>query len=138
MSLIAFPLHLIWEYAQCMPFFIHGAAPPTYSVMLRAVTGDVILTWIAYSAVALSHQNPYWFGARWRRTHWFLLIIVALWLSISIEWYALKINRWAYTDITPLLFGRISLLPVLQLVLLFPITFLLLRKFGNHLYTRID
>lgn len=123
MSAIAFVLHLIWEYAQCIPFFIHGAVKPTHFAMIRVTVGDTILTWITYSAVALFHKDPYWFSTRWRLTHWAILMVLALALSLSIEWYALKINRWAYTEIAPLLFGRVSLLPILQLVLLFPATF---------------
>jgi hypothetical protein len=132
MSAIAFVLHLIWEYAQCIPFFIHGSVKPTHTTMIRVTAGDTILTWVAYSAVALFHKDLYWFNARWRWTHWAILMIVALALSLSIEWYALKINRWAYTANIPLLFGHISPLPVLQLVLLFPATFLLLRRLINR------
>ena len=34
MSVVAFLLHVIWEYAQCMPFFIHEGIPPTHGAML--------------------------------------------------------------------------------------------------------
>lgn len=95
MSLIAFGLHLVWEYARCLPFFIHGTVKPTHFSMIRATADDVILTWIAYSAVSLFHKDAYWFNTCWCWTHWSLLMIVASALSLSIEWYALKINRWA-------------------------------------------
>lgn len=132
MGLIAFALHLVWEYAQCIPFFVHGTLAPTHSAMILATLGDVVITWVAYSVVAAAHQNLYWFSTRWRWTHWSLLIMTALVLSIAIEGYALKTDRWGYTESAPLLFGHISLLPVLQLVLLFPATFLLLKKFGTY------
>ena len=34
MSVVAFLLHVIWEYAQCVPFFIHEGIPPTHGAML--------------------------------------------------------------------------------------------------------
>ena len=100
--------------------------------MILATLGDVVLTWIAYSVVALAHKDLYWFSARWRWTHWSLLIMAALVLSMAIEGYAIKTNRWGYTEMAPLLFGQISLLPVLQLVFLFPATFLLLKSLARR------
>ncbi len=44
LCLISLALRLVWEWAQCAPFFIHGAAPATVSAMLVATLGDVALT----------------------------------------------------------------------------------------------
>ena len=58
-----------------------------------------------------------------------MLLGVALALSASVESWALATSRWAYTNINPRVPGTpISVLPVAQLLLLFPLTFWLSRK----------
>jgi hypothetical protein len=50
----------------------------------------------------------------------------AIGLSLLLEWHALETGRWGYTDAAILLPGTsVSALPVLQLVLLFPLSFAL-------------
>ena len=127
MSVIAFVLHLSWEYAQCIPFFIHGTNLPSHWSMVKASIGDVILTWIAYGIVAGCHADLNWFVKKWRWSYWLLLLVTGLTLSILIEWYALKTNRWSYTELAPMLFDQVSLVPILQLLFLFPMTFLILK-----------
>lgn len=59
---------------------------------------------------------------------WLALLGTALALSVSIELYALATHRWEYTKINPRIPGLgISVVPVLQLQLLIPVTFGLTR-----------
>lgn len=127
-STIAFLLHLIWEYLQCIPFFIHIKSPPNNISMIRATSGDVILTWIGYFSVSLISLKLYWIETHWHWKYWFAMLASALILSVSIEYFALKTERWAYTEINPVLFGTISIFPVLQLLILFPLTFYLAKR----------
>lgn len=56
------------------------------------------------------------------------LLSLALILSVAVETYALSIGRWAYTDAAPRLPGSsITVLPVAQLLVLFPLSFRLAR-----------
>jgi hypothetical protein len=126
LSLIAFLLHIVWEYVQCAVFFVHVEIPNTNLAMLYASIGDVILTWIAYLSLVLCRGNWSWYLQPWRALDIFIITLVALVLSISIELYALEIGRWRYTDINPLVMGKVSILPILQLLLLFPLTFKIL------------
>ena len=126
--LIGFPLHLAWEWVQCQPFFVHRAAPPTLASMMIATLGDGVLTLIAYGGVAAIHgaSRPL---RPWTTGVWLTLLGLALILSIVMEAYALQTGRWTYTDAAPLLPGTpISVLPVAQLLLLFPLSFLLARS----------
>jgi hypothetical protein len=135
-GIVSFSLHLAWEYAQCSPFFIHLSSPPTLLAMIKAALGDVVLTGIAYGVLSTFKKNKYWFISPWRKTEWLLLIITGLILSFAIEYYALNSGRWQYTDNTPMVLEQFSILPILQLILLFPLTFhilkLLFRKSSSY------
>lgn len=95
--------------------------------MLRAIWGDVVLTGITYTAVAVVSRNPDWLESPWGWRQWLCIEGMGLALSVGIELYALNSGRWTYTELTPLVAG-LSLLPVLQLLLLLPLTFWLGRR----------
>lgn len=127
LCLISFSAHLVWEWAQCEPFFIHGAAPATVTSMLVATLGDVALTLLAYGGVAAINSNR-WPLNDWPVRVWITLLSLALLLSLAVELYALGSDRWSYTDAAPRVPGTpISILPVAQLLILFPISFRLAR-----------
>lgn len=124
----ALPLHYAWENVQCRLFFVHRANPADQWSMLQAAGGDVLLTWIAYLVVVILTGRWLWLFGPWTARVWIILLGTALTLSVSIELYALATDRWAYTDINPLLPGLgISVVPMLQLLILFPVTFWLAR-----------
>lgn len=125
--LISFPVHLAWEWMQCQPYFVHRATPATAASMLTAALGDVALTLFAYCGVAAIH-NAAWPLRSWPASVWLLLMGMALITSVAVESYALLTDRWAYTDAAPRLPGSpISILPVAQLLILFPVSFYLAR-----------
>lgn len=125
--LVSFPLHFAWEWSQCQPYFIHGATSPSVSSMLMATGGDLVLTALAYALVAIVH-GPRWGLGRWRLARLLTLLVVALALASGVELYALAAGRWIYTDIAPLVPGtKISVLPVMQLLVLLPLSLFLAR-----------
>lgn len=129
LSLVSFPMHWLWEWVQCKPYFVHGASPPTLTAMLMATLGDVVLTLLAYGAVSLLHGRA-WPLRPWSPGVWVMLLGLALVMSISFEAYALHTGRWAYTDAAPRVPGTpISVLPVAQLLILLPLSFYLVRLF---------
>ncbi|WP_420466280.1 hypothetical protein [Panacagrimonas sp.] len=133
LALISFPVYLAWEWIQCQPFFVHRAAPPTLASMLIATLGDVLLTLIAYCAVAAVYGAS-WPLRNWTFGVWIALLVVALILSIAVETYALQTYRWAYTDAAPLFLGTpISVLPAAQLLVLFPLSFPLARALTRRI-----
>lgn len=129
MSVLAFVLHYAWEYIQCS-LFIHLNGPATPVGMILPALGDVALTWIAQLVVAALTGRWLWPRQRWSAGVWASLVLSALILSISFELFALSTDRWAYTDAQPLIPGTtIGLTPVMQLLLLFPLTFALSGRF---------
>lgn len=131
-ALTAFALHFAWELIQCRLFFVHLALPPTWFGMLVATLGDIVLTFIAYGLVAISARDVCWYQKRpWPLLTWLILELVALTLSVAVERSGLELGRWAYRENAPMLPAfNVSLVPVLQLMILFPLTFTVARKVG--------
>ena len=128
LAMPALPLQYAWENVQCRVFFVHRANPADQWSMLQAAGGDVLLTWIAYLVVAALTGRWLWLQGRWTARVWIILLGTALALSISIELYALATQRWEYTAIAPRIPGLgVSVVPMLQLLILFPVTFGLVR-----------
>jgi len=114
---------------QCPWFFIHRGGNAGQNAIVIATLGDVVLTWIAQGLGAVVSGRWLWLLKPWRWRQWAVLIGVALALSVFVESWALATSRWAYTDINPRVPGTpISVLPVAQLLLLFPLTFWLSRR----------
>jgi len=125
----AFVLNYLWENLQCPWFFIHRGGNAGQTAMLYATLGDVVLTWMAQGLVAAVSRRWLWLLGSWRWQQWVTLLGSALALSVFVESWALATSRWAYTDINPRVPGTpVSVLPVAQLLLLFPLTFWLSRK----------
>ena len=132
----AFLLHLAWEFAQCQPFFVHGAIPATPLAMVRATLGDVLLTLLAYFGVAVTVRDLDWSLGRWGFPQWASLMTWALGISVTVEWWSLATGRWGYTDIAPRLpLTPLSALPVMQMLLLLPVCFLIARSAVRRLET---
>lgn len=127
-SAIAFVLHLVWENMQCSQF-IHINSPPSQLAMIVASLGDVALTWLAFLGVAVVSRDLKWYSnENWATIQIICIQAEAVAISIFVEYFALQTNRWSYTDSNPLIPGLdISILPVLQLMILLPVTFILAR-----------
>ena len=129
--LISFPMHFVWEWLQCQPYFVHRLAPATPLSMLIAALGDLVITLLAYGALASIHGWK-WPLRPWSVGIWIALLGLALTISVSVEVYALHTGRWAYTDAAPRLPGTpVSVLPVGQLLILLPLSFRIARWVGH-------
>lgn len=122
LSVIAFLLHFAWENVQCPLFFVHGSYDATWRGMTTATLGDVVITWALYSFIAAARRDWRWPAAGWKLRDWVLFAVVALLIGFAIELRALGQDRWAYRVGTPLVPGtRVSVIPLLQLLLLTPV-----------------
>jgi hypothetical protein len=130
---LAFALNGAWEYLQCAEFFVHGTAPNSAAEMLLATLGDVALTVLTYAIVAAITRNASWGIAAWTARVWISLLGLALILSASMEFAALTSGRWSYTPAAPLLpLTQLSIVPILQLVILLPLSLRLARVAALH------
>lgn len=125
----AFLLHFAWEWLQCPLFFVHQQSPPTLLAMLVATLGDTALTWVAQLVMAFLSRRWLWALRPWSRSQTLSLVGIGVALGLVTEYWALATERWRYTEMNPLIPGTsISVLPVAQLAVLFPTTFLLTRR----------
>jgi hypothetical protein len=124
LTALTFVVHYAWETLHC-PLFVHRPEPiPMWLVMIRASVGDVALTWIAQLALATGTGRWIWPRGAGLRA-WVLLLVLAAAIAIAVEVYALETGRWSYTVTNPRLPGLgVSVLPLAQLMVLFPLSFL--------------
>jgi len=122
LSILTFGVHFVWESVQCPIFFVHGSYDATWRGMVRATLGDVALTWMIYTAVALVPGAWRWDRRPWRGRAVVTMQIAAVVLAVFVEMRGLREGRWAYTPITPVLpVLGVSLVPVVQLMVLTPL-----------------
>lgn len=128
-SIFSFVLQFMWELAQCIPFFVHLAEAPTIRGMVRAALGDVLLTLLAFGVTWILSKDKNWILKPWSWKIWVGLIGSAVVLSMSVELFALKMKHWKYTEINPTLpYLDVSIVPIAQLIILFPLSFWLTKK----------
>jgi len=96
--------------------------------MSWAAAGDVLLTLIAYLGIASTSGSLHWPLQQWTRSTWWVLGGFAIGSGTAVELHALYSGRWAYTELTPRLpLLDVSMLPLLQLLVLLPLSFVLAR-----------
>lgn len=119
---LGFLLHLIWEYFQCGPYFLHLQNPASFSAMIKATLGDLIMMVIVYLFLSVIFRSFSWFQRTWNCQVITAIITSSVVLAIIVEIWAIKSGRWAYTDknlLIPIL--GVSIFPVLQMALINPI-----------------
>lgn len=127
--MIGFLFHLSWEYFQCGPFFKHLIVPPTFLAMITATLGDLVMMMIVYLFTVLTTRSFSWFQSDWNFQIFALLIGSSLFLAILFEIWAIRNGRWSYTENNPLIpILDISILPVIQMALLNPISMYCSKK----------
>jgi hypothetical protein len=124
LSAFAFLAHYIWENLHC-PLFVHRSGEtPMWAAMIWASLGDVVLTWVAQLTLAVTTRRWIWPRAA-RLPAWLLLLGLAAGMAMAIEAFALATGRWSYAATNPRIPGLgFSVLPLAQLVVLFPLSFL--------------
>lgn len=124
-AIVAFIFQLVWEYVQCGYFYTMDDMTGHTRLMLSATIGDMNMSIILYWILSYVNKDINWIITRWKRHDYLITTLFGLFLSFYFEIHALHSNRWGYNPDTMPLFPNtpIALIPVIQLVLLFPIIF---------------
>jgi len=97
-------------------------------LMASATLGDVLMTIVLYLLLALVNKSVDWVIKGWSLKDFSIIILYGLFMSFYFEISALYIGRWGYSTLMPLFPNtNIGLVPVVQLLLLFPLTFIISR-----------
>ena len=127
LGIVSFALQYAWENLQCGPFF-NASTIYMAAGMLIAALGDVAITFIVYVIIALASGSWKWPLKIWKEKQWILMLSIGLISSIFFELLAKNFKAWSYTRFAPLIPGlEISIIPVLQFLILFPLSFFLTK-----------
>ncbi len=122
-------LHFVWEMLQT-PFFEGMAAAPHWSALLRclrATGGDAVIALLAYAVAAAYAADRLWL-ANVGRAPFLIYLVVGLAITVLLEWINVHIRHsWTYAAEMPVVLG-IGLAPVLQWLLLPPLTLWVARR----------
>jgi hypothetical protein len=128
--LVAVLLNLIWEVAQVQLY-----AFPRRGILIDLVgclvpsLGDGLMTLAIYWSGWLVFRQAAWV-LRPGALGYLFMLLVGFVLAVGVEWNALhRTGAWAYAPGMPLVpVVGVGLLPVLQMLLLPPATFLIVRS----------
>lgn len=124
----AFILHLIWEYAQCGYFFDMEDSFEHQILMITATLGDMNMAIFLYLILSASNKSFYWIDKGMSISDAVITVFYSLFMSFYFETRALIEERWVYSEQMPLIYGtNIGVLPVIQLLILFPLGFYLTK-----------
>jgi hypothetical protein len=129
-ALVAFVIQLIWEYSQCGVFYIMDDLTGHTRLMISATVGDMNMSILLLWMLMFINKDVNWLLGKWHRHDYIIMVFYALFLSFYFEIHALHTGRWGYNPYTmPIISGTpIGWIPVIQLLILFPIIFMVSRK----------
>lgn len=110
--LLVFILNLVWEVLH-YSLYIDMSGIAKYPHILLASFTDAIIISVIFFLVSIIDKSFRWID----KPDWLnriIIVILSLAASSSIEIWALKTSRWAYTSLMPNIFG-IGISPLLQL-----------------------
>ena len=126
-ALIAFPINFLWEMGQ-MPFYSnmsYNLVNTLYCTVASA--GDVLMISLIYISVSLIIKDERWI---YKKTNngLVLAIIIGLLLAFLVEFAALNLGLWAYSNRMPIIGNiKVGLFPIIQMVLLPYIVFYIIK-----------
>ncbi|WP_245547361.1 hypothetical protein [Halobacteroides halobius] len=99
-----------------------------YALMISAISGDVGISVGLYLILVFTSNDLNWLMKQRNRKDYVISILYALFVSFYFEIHALYYNRWGYSVQMPLFPGtNIGLVPVMQLLVLLPLSFMISR-----------
>lgn len=120
LSAISFLLHLVWERLHIVLYTGYEALEGVLPVYLLATLGDVLYTLLAVTAFALVKRDLLWVQ-RGGVGDYAALALLGFFIAVFVEYKAMLLGRWAYTDAMPIVYG-FGLSPLLQMTVLLPLT----------------
>jgi len=128
--MISLPLYFSWEMLQ-MPASggLPGTCLGTTPLCALATIGDAAVVALLYAIGMAAFRDARWFTPP-RLGRYAAIVTAGIVLQIAIEWAAVyQLAWWSYGDAQPIVPGLgIGIFPLLQPVVLLPLTFWLLGR----------
>lgn len=126
---LVFIINFLWEISQMFLYENHTNGFWNFIFLhIKASLGDVVIFLLIYLLGALIFQSKKWF-VKENKSKYFIASLLGLIIAIVIERYALATQRWAYNNLMPVIpLLKVGLSPILQMIILPPITILFLEK----------
>ncbi|OGJ57891.1 hypothetical protein A3H90_04165 [Candidatus Peribacteria bacterium RIFCSPLOWO2_02_FULL_55_36] len=129
-------MHLLWENAQAPLYAGYESFGQHFWICFKATGGDLLFMFVIYVVLAVMHQDLFWIANRAVYAHsatWIIAVFIGMLLAVSFELWAIHVDhRWAYAGmpIIPLL--KIGLTPILQMLIIPPLTLLITKNFSHR------
>lgn len=124
---IAFILNAIWELLHARLYTV-GGLPVEMPRLFQSIFFDAWIIFGLYALLAFLLRNREWYRQA-KMKHLILLALLGAVIAISVETHAVYIaHRWEYRSIMPTVMG-IGLSPLLQMMILPPLTMALASRF---------
>ena len=130
----SFVLNLIWENAQAFLYRGYDGLSQHFWICFIAALGDVVIVAAIYGAVALLWRDAGWYR-RMSVGRIACTVVLGIAIAAAIEAWAVASGRWAYNGMPLVPFTGIGLVPVLQMVVLPPAIYGIMR-FSDFLTSR--
>lgn len=131
LAFVAFILHLMWERTHIVLYTGYEAMEGALPVYLLATLGDVAYTLGAVLLISFFTGCLTWF-LRARAQAFVGLAVMGLAIALFVEYKALALGRWAYTDAMPMI-GVLGLSPLVQMTVLLPLSVFLAAFLERHI-----
>lgn len=120
LAAITFILHLVWERSHIVLYTGYEAMEGALPVYVFATFGDVAYTLGAVLLISFFTGCLTWF-LRGRPQAYVGLAVVGFSIALFVEYKALALGRWSYTDAMPMI-GVLGISPLIQMTLLLPLS----------------
>ena len=129
LAMTAFFLHLVWENAQAPLYTGYQSFSQHFPICFVGVIGDIVITLLVFAFLLLLKKD----GVR-TTADFAALVIIGFIVAVLIEEHALLIGKWSYGETMPIIpWLNVGLAPILQMTVLFPLSFYLAGLFNkNH------
>jgi len=119
-AIIAFISQGIWEYVVCGTYYNVEAIDNMTLLMVQATMGDVAITLTIFNLLLVISKSIKW---KMDIKDLVIIILYAFAATAFFESRALRLDRWSYSVAMTYFMGSgIGLVPVLQLVILLPLS----------------
>lgn len=119
--LVSGVLHAFWEASHTSLYRAYEVTVGGVPVLVYATLGDLLYVGLTLFLVSLLLGGFEWLSHP-RGRHYGALALLGCWIALFVEYKALALSRWAYTEAMPVVpHLEVGLSPLVQMTVLLPL-----------------